>query len=105
MSSIELIEEIKNLVREDKIIISKHAYARMVERDVLADDLVNLILNGEIIESYPDDFPCPSVLMFGFLPGKQCHVVVAKCLDNLRVVTVYLPDEDKWINCRERVSK
>ena len=46
MSSIELIEEIKNLVREDKIIISKHAYARMVERDVSADDLVNLILNG-----------------------------------------------------------
>lgn len=57
MSSIELIEEIKNLVREDKIIISKHAYARMVERDVSADDLVNLILNGEIIESYPDVLP------------------------------------------------
>jgi hypothetical protein len=41
--------------------------------------------------------------MFGFVPGKPCHVVVAKCLDYLRVVTVYLPDEDKWINCRERV--
>jgi len=26
---------------------------------------------------------------------------VAKCLDYLRIVTVYLPDEDEWINCRE----
>ena len=58
-----------------------------------------------IIESYPDDFPCPSVLMFGFLPGKPCHVVVAKCLDYLRVVTVYLPDEDEWINCREEIMR
>lgn len=71
-----------------------------------ADEEANyIILNREIIESYPDDFPCPSVLISGFLPGKSCHVVVAKCLDYLRVVTVYLPDEDKWINCRERVQK
>ncbi len=103
MSSSGLIEEIKKLVWEDKIIISKHANSRMVERNVLADDIANLILNGEIIESYPDDFPCPSVLMFRLLPGKPCHVVVAKCLDYLRIVTVYLPDEDEWINCRERV--
>lgn len=46
MSSSGLIEEIKKLVWEDKIIISKHANARMVDRDVLADDIVNLILNG-----------------------------------------------------------
>ncbi len=54
----ELIDEIRKPVREDKIIISKHANMGMVERDVLANDLSNLILNGEIIEHYPDDFPC-----------------------------------------------
>lgn len=40
LSSKELIDEIKRLAREDKIIVSKHANERMVERDVLADDLV-----------------------------------------------------------------
>jgi hypothetical protein len=49
MSSSGLIDEIKKLVWEDKIIISKHADDSMVERDVLAEDIVNLILNGEII--------------------------------------------------------
>ena len=105
MKSIGQIVEIRKLAQEDKIIIPKHANARMVERDVLPDDIVNLILNGEIIEEYPDDFPCPSVLIFGFVPGRPCHIVVAKCLDYLRIVTVYIPDEDDWINCRERVHK
>jgi hypothetical protein len=59
-------------------------------------------IGGEIIEQYEDDEPCPSALILGFKSGKPHHVVVAQCLDHVRVVTVYIPDERKWINYRIR---
>jgi hypothetical protein len=40
VKSIGQIVEIRKLAQEDKIIISKHANARMIERDVLPDDIV-----------------------------------------------------------------
>jgi hypothetical protein len=100
-----LIDEIRKLTLDDKIIVSKHANTRMVERGVSAEDIVNLILSGDIIEDYPDDYPCPSVLIFGFVPGMACHIVVGICGNQLRIITVYLPDEEEWINHKERKSK
>jgi hypothetical protein len=56
------------------------------------------ILNGEIIEEYEDDKPCPSVLVLGFVRGVVYHVVVR----NVKVITVYIPDERRWIDYRVR---
>lgn len=53
---------------------------------------------GEIIESYPDDEPCPSVLMIGFIRDAAYHVVVGICKDHLRVITAYTPDNEHWID-------
>jgi hypothetical protein len=101
VQSIALIDDIRKLAQEDRIIVSKHANRRIVERGISADDLANLILNGDIIEEYLDDFPCPSALLCGFLPW-ACHIVVGICKDQLRVITVYLPDEDEWIDNKVR---
>jgi hypothetical protein len=86
----------------DNIIISNHAGARMFERGVSADDLTTLIKNGEIIEEYHEDYRCPAVLMLGHVRGIAHHIVVAICKDRLIVVTVYLPNEDEWINSKRR---
>lgn len=49
---------------------------RMQERNISKDDVKHVILTGEIIEEYPDDFPNPSCLFFGNnLDGKILHVV------------------------------
>ena len=40
-----------------------HVRERMAERGVSTEDLISLIINGEIIEDYPDDFPYPSTLI------------------------------------------
>jgi len=42
-------------------------------------NLISLIINGEIIEDYPDDFAYPSALILGYMSGTAFHVVVAKC--------------------------
>ncbi|NTV28250.1 MAG: DUF4258 domain-containing protein [Methanothrix sp.] len=70
----------------------------MFERRISTRDLVDLIISGDIIEEYPDLEPCPAVLIMGFVSGRPCHVVVAHCNDHLRIVTIYWPDEEKWIN-------
>lgn len=97
-----LHDKVKLFISSNNIIISNHAGARMFERGVSADDLISLITNGEIIEKYHDDYRCPAVLMLGQTRGIPHHIVVAICKDRLIIVTVYLPNEDEWINSRRR---
>ncbi len=97
-----LHDKMKSFILTNDIIISNHAGARMFERGVSADDLISLITNGEIIEKYHDDYRCPAVLMLGQTRGVPHHLVVAICKDRLVIVTVYLPNEDEWVNNRRR---
>ena len=38
----------------------------MQERDISRADVKKCVFEGEIIEDYPDDFPHPSCLIFGY---------------------------------------
>lgn len=67
-------------------------------RGLTEADILQVIRQGEIIESYPNDTPYPSSLMLGFSGGVPIHVVVARREDIGRciVVTVYVPDPLRW---------
>lgn len=93
-----LIEEIKKNIMLDNYIITFHAHRRMDERGISTDELINLILKGRIIEEYPDSKPCPSALIAGIAGERCCHAVVALCENHVRIVTVYWPEDGKWIN-------
>ena len=95
-------DKIRSFISSNNIFVSNHAGARMFERGVSAEDLITLITNGEIIEEYLDDYRCPAALMLGQVRGIPHHVVVAICKEQLIIVTVYLPNEDEWINSRWR---
>lgn len=90
------------LFLEDNFIISDHARVRMFQRNVSTEDIGQVILYGEMIEEYTDDEPCPSALFLGCVGGTPYHVVLAQCKDHVRVVTVYRPEKDKWIDYRIR---
>jgi hypothetical protein len=68
-------EIIKEYFRNEDFIISHHARSRMFQRNVSTDDLKKIVQNSEIIESYPDDVPCPSVLLLGTVNDETYHVV------------------------------
>ena len=95
-------EVILKLIKEEKILISSHARLRMFERNISTDEIIKTIENGEIIETYLEDTPCPSVLVFSKINNKPIHVVIAQCQDHVRVVTTYEPEDDKWIDFRTR---
>jgi hypothetical protein len=95
-------EKIAYLIESGEILISHHARVRMFERNISTDDLISIISMGEIIEEYPDDEPCPSVLILGLIDAAVYHTVIAVCTDHIRVITVYIPEENKWIEYRRR---
>jgi len=95
-------DRIAELIESGEILISHHARVRMFERNISTDKLITIISSGEIIEEYPDDEPCPSALIMGFIDAVAYHTVIALCRDHIRVITVYIPEEDKWIEYRRR---
>jgi len=95
-------EKISDLIKSMEILISYHARVRMFERNISTDDLIFVISSGEIIEEYPEDEPCPSVLIMGWIDAVAYHTVIAICTDHIRVITVYIPEENKWIEYRRR---
>ena len=90
------IDDIKKHILLDNYIITFHAHRRMDERGISTEDLVNLILDGSIIEGYPDSRPCPSALIAGRAGRRCCHAVVALCENHLRIITVYWPEDGEW---------
>lgn len=70
----------------------------MFQRDILEEDVEYVIKTGKIIEEYLDDKPYPSFLILGFKNNKPLHVVCAKNETEIIIITVYHPDDDKWIN-------
>lgn len=55
------LEEIQDFCRQSKIKWYKHVVERMQEREISRTDIKHCIMNGEIIEGYPEDFPHPVV--------------------------------------------
>jgi len=75
-----------------------HALERMMKRGISRKTVKQVLLEGEIIEDYPDDKPFPAALFFGLFQGEPLHVVSA--FDSLSgycfVITVYRPDLDHF---------
>lgn len=57
-------------------------------------------MHGEIIENYPDDFPHPSCLIYGYTINDRSVIhVVASCNgENVGIITAYFPDSDEFEN-------
>lgn len=77
---------------------SRHAIERMFHRGIAPEVVERIVERGEVIASYPEDKPFPSVLILGFEEGQPVHVVVARDADTRRcyIVTVYRPDPELW---------
>ena len=85
-----------NVFNEGKIKWSNHAVSRLQKRNITRKDVINCIMQGKIIEEYPDYWLNPACLVFGFaLSGKIIHVVVG--LDEYaHIITAYYPDNENF---------
>lgn len=96
---------IKSFITRKKNYFTDHALTAMDERQIKSNDLINILVDDEIIENYPDSKPCPSCLILGYRNRKTIHVVIAICKEHIRIITTYEPNKNEWIQDKIRREK
>lgn len=75
-----------------------HAVQRMFERKIAASSVSHAVRSGETIEDYSAEMAQPGRLILGFHGKRPLHVVVSEDpkAGEITVITVYIPDLDRW---------
>ncbi|MEM6838939.1 MAG: DUF4258 domain-containing protein [Cyanobacteria bacterium P01_C01_bin.120] len=91
---------------------TRHAFKRAIERNISEQEISAAGAVADIIEDYPDDKYAPSALLLGFTQSvgvaalvehRPLHIQVSRIdSDSTRIITLYEPDEQEWINYRIR---
>ena len=108
MLGMAMLREIKGKVKAGQYEYSKHAVDQSIVRRISDEELVEAIsASDDIIEEYPNDKYGPSCLVLGFTrKGRPLHIQCSyPSRPILKIVTVYEPDADLWIDFKVRRSK
>ena len=100
-----MIDEIRKKITNNLFEFSKHAVDQSIIRHISIRDFREAIMNGEIIEDYPNDKYGPSCLIFGYTNGlnRPLHIQSSYPIRRLiKIITLYEPDPEQWINLKER---
>jgi len=103
-----MLQEIQACFRADKVLYSKHAKDEMENEElgqIREREVREAVLSGKIIESYPEDEPYPSCLIYGAASeNRPIHVVGAYSAesDMVIIITAYQPDPGRWIDFERR---
>lgn len=80
----------------DNFKVTQHMTERIKERGIKIHTIQAAMLNGEIIEQYPNDYPFPSCLILNLNP--LLHVCVGLGEGKLCIITAYIPNTNAWEN-------
>ncbi len=100
-----LLGDIRDKIVRRQYEFSKHAVDQTIVRDISVSELEQAISHrSEVIEDYPEDKYGPSCLVLGFTDaGRPLHVQCSYPVRPLiRIITVYEPDPELWIDLRIR---
>ena len=86
------IEDVRACCTDDTIVLTEHLLTRMRQRNIKYEDIKQAIMEGEIIEQYPSDYPFPSCL----INSEKIHIVCSINDGYLYIITAYQPSFDKW---------
>jgi len=103
--SMSMLDEIRGKIIARQYEFSKHAVDQSIVRDVSVSEFEEAISGpSEVIEDYPDDKYGPSCLILGHTEaGRPLHMQCSYPSRPLvKVVTVYEPDSQGWIDLRIR---
>lgn len=102
-----LIDEIRRKFAADEVEFTKHATLRSVFRQIAISEIREAIAVGRVIEEYPDDKYGPSCLVFGRTAlQRPLHIQCSTPeREILKIITVYEPNIEEWIEFEQRKSK
>lgn len=90
------INDIKGICKSGNIKWSTHAAEQILKRGISREDVIYAILEGEIIEEYPSNWPHPACLIYGRTKLKVIIHVVVGIGEHIHIITVYYPDTEKF---------
>ena len=101
------VNEIQRLIRQGNYEFSIHAQQERLDEDLDVTEIEEALVQGEILEDYPDDPRGESCLVLGYAGTKPIHTVVGWARKSpgariLRLITVYIPQSPKWTDSRTR---
>lgn len=98
------LEKIKAQLKGGHFEFTRHAFIKAIERNISEKEIKESSITIEIIENYPDDKYSPSCLLLGLtLDNRVLHLQVSRVKSNmLKIITIYEPDPNQWINNRIR---
>jgi hypothetical protein len=98
------LEQIRRQLAAGEFEFSRYALKRSVERNISEDEIREAAKNVEQIEDYPDDKYSPSCLIFGRTrANRPLHLQVSYAdTPMVRIITLYEPDPEEWIDFRKR---
>lgn len=102
------LDEIRGKILRRQYEFSKHAVDQSIIRDISVREVEEIITaSAEVIEDYPEDKYGPSCLILGFTKtGRALHVHCSyPSRPLLKIITVYEPDPDLWVDCRIRKAE
>lgn len=91
------IDKVREAVRKGHVNIRYHARRRMAERNIYYEDIVKVIMEGEVVEEYPEAHPFPAYLVLGLVKNNPLYVVCSFDGETAYIITVHWLDPEKWI--------
>lgn len=99
-----MIDAFRERFRRMEYEYSLHAVDQSLQRQISTTEVEEVIEAGEIIEDYPSDKYGPSCLIFGLtVAGRPLHIQCTVPDRNpVKVITLYQPGTERWIDFRRR---
>lgn len=103
-----MLQEIHDCFKSEKDLYAKHARDEMEKEEfgkIKEKEVFEAVLNGKIIEDYPEDEPYSSCLIYGRTKeNRPLHIVCAYATDTDKavIITVHQPDPERWIDFEKR---
>ena len=100
-----VLDHIRDKIAGRQYEFSKHAVDQTIIRNISVSELEHAVSSrSEVIEDYPEDKYGPSCLVLGFTSGgRPLHVQCSYPAQPLiKIITVYEPDPELWIDLRVR---
>jgi len=101
------LDDIREKILQRRYEFSKHAVDQSIVRNISVAELEQAISAGiELIEDYPDDKYGPSCLILGFINTRRpLHIQCSyPSRPLIKIITLYEPDPDHWVDFRTRRS-
>ncbi len=99
------LKNIIDAILDQRIWITDHADEEAANDQLSFDEIYFSVMYGEIIETYPNNYPYPRCLIYG---ENFSHEPVHSVWDydvetkTATLVTVYRPDYQRWLNYKKR---